>query len=71
MNKLKTIRENQNIKQDEMAKYLGVSPSTYFKKESGYSRFSLIEAKKIADYFKMTIEEIFFEKWFSKIEKLY
>lgn len=60
MSKLKYIRQQNNIKQKQMAKLLGISPSNYLKKESGIVKFSLIEAKKIADYFNMPIEEIFF-----------
>lgn len=60
MNKLKKLREKQNIKQSEMAKILGISDSNYFKKESGMVKFSLIEAKKISDFFKVSIEDIFF-----------
>lgn len=60
MDNLKMLRDRCHIKQDEMARYLGISPPTYSKKESGDIRFSLIEAKKIADYFQLSIEEIFF-----------
>lgn len=61
MNKLKYIRESNNIKQKELAKLLDISPSNYLKKEAGVVRFSLIEAKKISEYFNMAIEEIFFD----------
>lgn len=70
MNKLKNIRKEKSIKQSEMAKILGISDSNYFKKECGMVKFSLIEAKKISDFFKIPIEEIFFNNWFSKIENL-
>lgn len=61
MNKLKELRESNKIQQKQMAKLLGISPSNYLKKESGTVRFSLIEAKKISDYFKIPIEKIFFD----------
>lgn len=64
------MREQHNIKQEEIAKVLSVSLGNYNKKESGKIRFSLVEAKKIADYFGITIEEIFFDEKVSKMETL-
>nr|WP_287825377.1 helix-turn-helix transcriptional regulator [Clostridium sp.] len=62
------MREQNNIKQEKIAKILDISLGNYNKKEGGKIRFSLIEAKKIADYFGTTIEEIFFENYVSKME---
>ncbi len=68
MSKLKLMREHNNIKQEEIADILNISPCNYYKKEKGEIRFSLLEAKKIADYFGLTIEEIFFDNKVSKME---
>lgn len=62
------MREQENIKQEEFADILNMSLCNYNKKESGKIRFSLIEAKIIADYFGKTIEEIFFANQVSKVE---
>lgn len=62
MNKLKELRESSGMRQDEIATIIGTSLANYNKKENGEVRVSLIEAKKIADLFHMTIEDIFFTK---------
>lgn len=58
--KLKVLRLLNDINQDEMAELLNITLSTYSKKETGKASFTLEEAKKIADYFKTTIDELFF-----------
>ncbi|MBQ3110449.1 MAG: helix-turn-helix transcriptional regulator [Clostridia bacterium] len=60
VSKLKELREAENIEQRDMAKIIGVSPASYSKKENGIIRCSLDEAKKIADFFHKSIEEIFY-----------
>lgn len=57
---LKDVRENAQIKQAQLAKLLGISDANYSKKENGSVKFSLQEAKTIADFFGMTITDIFF-----------
>jgi len=60
---LKKIREKNNITQEEMAKLLGYKhKSAYGKLEKGERKISLEQAKKISDFFKMKIEEIFFNQ---------
>lgn len=61
-NKLKKIREENNISQAELASLLGYKhKSGYGKLENGDRKISLEQAKIISEYFNMTIEEIFFE----------
>ena len=61
--KLRRIRNERNISALEMANLLGLkTAAAYYKKENGTINFTLEEAKKIADYLKMPIEEIFFKK---------
>jgi putative transcriptional regulator len=60
MSKLRELREEKGKTQEEMARILDISEPNYCKKESGQVKVSLLEAKKIADYFGQTIEEIFF-----------
>lgn len=60
---LKNIRKENNISAKEMSEILGLTTtSAYYKKENESVKFTLDEAKKIADYFKKSIEDIFFEK---------
>ena len=58
-NRLETIRKEQGILQDEMAKALGVSRQTISSLENGRYNPSIMLAYKIAKYFGMTIEDIF------------
>lgn len=60
---LRKIRNERNISALEMANLLGLkTAAAYYKKENGTINFTLEEAKKIADYLKMPIEEIFIKK---------
>ncbi|MBP1926879.1 DNA-binding XRE family transcriptional regulator [Sedimentibacter acidaminivorans] len=68
MNKIKLLREKNNIRQNEIAQFLNISACNYYKKETGDLRFSLIEAKKLSDYFGLTIEELFFTNKVSENE---
>ena len=58
-NKLKGIMTEKQIKQEELAKILGLSVSTLNFKINGKSDFYISEAKKIAEYFNCTMEYIF------------
>lgn len=51
-----------------MADLIGVSKASYSKKENGLVKFSLKEAKIIADTFDESIEEIFFNSKVTKNE---
>ena len=70
MSKVRELRESRWLKQEFMAELLNISPANYCKKENGTIKCSLPEAKKIADYFGKTIEEIFFADEVSKIDTL-
>lgn len=61
--KLKKIRIEQGISQEQMAKQLGYSgKSGYNMLENGNVAISLAKAKKISEILNMNINEIFFEK---------
>ena len=53
------IRQERGIKQDELAKAMGVSRQTISSLENGRYDPSIFLAYKIAKYFGMTIEEVF------------
>ncbi|MDR3090639.1 MAG: helix-turn-helix domain-containing protein [Clostridiales bacterium] len=62
-NSVKSIRRERNVNVSEMANLLNLKTiQSYYKKESGKRKFSLDEAKKIADFFGMDIEDIFFQE---------
>lgn len=58
-NKIEEIRKERGIRQEEFAKYMGVSRQTISSLENGRYNPSIILAYKIAKYFDMTIEEVF------------
>lgn len=60
MDKVKKLRLSRNLPQERIADWLNMSTATYSKKENGRLKWSLEEAKKLAEYFDMTIEALFF-----------
>ena len=58
-NKIEEIRKQQGIRQEELAKAMGVSRQTISSLENGRYNPSILLAYKIARYFDMTIEEVF------------
>ena len=64
-NRIEAIRKERGVRQDELAKALGVSRQTISSLETGRYNPSILLAYKIARYFDMTIEEVFlFEEAF-------
>ena len=58
-NNIEAIRKERNIRQEELARVLGVSRQTISSLENGRYNPSILLAYKIARYFEMTIEEVF------------
>ena len=58
-NRIEEIRKERGIRQEEFAKNMGVSRQTISSLENGRYNPSIILAYKIAQYFGMTIEEVF------------
>ena len=58
-NRIEEIRKERGIRQEEFAKSMGVSRQTISSLENGRYNPSILLAYKIANYFKMTIEEVF------------
>ena len=58
-NKIVESRQERGIKQDELAKALGVSRQTISSLENGRYDPSILLAHKIAKMFGMSIEEVF------------
>lgn len=59
-NKLKGLIAENEMTHSETAEVIDVSPNTFSRKINKISPFTLAEAKKLADYFGVTIEELFF-----------
>ena len=58
-NRIKDLRKEKDITQDELALALGVTRQTVISLENGKYNASLQLAFKIAGYFGMKIEDIF------------
>ena len=58
-NRLEELRKNRGIKQEELASVLEVSRQTLGSLENGRYNPSILLAFKIANFFGMSIEEIF------------
>ncbi len=58
-NRVEEIRNERGIRQDELAKQLGVSRQTISSLENGRYNPSILLAHKLAKFFGMTIEEVF------------
>lgn len=58
-NRIEEIRKQKGITQEDFAKRMGVSRQTISSLETGRYNPSIFLAFKIANYFRMTIEEIF------------
>lgn len=57
--KIQELRKERKITQQELADTLGVTRQTIISLESGKYKASLILAHKIAQFFGMTIEDVF------------
>lgn len=58
-NRIEEIRRARNIRQEDLAKSMGVSRQTISSLENGRYNPSIMLAHKIAQYFQMTIEDVF------------
>lgn len=61
-NRIKEMRKERGITQDELGKTLGVTRQTIISLEGGRYDASLRLAHKIAEYFGVKIEDIFLFK---------
>jgi len=55
---IKDIREQKNLKQIEVANYIGVDKSAYSKIEKGTRSLAVEELQKMAQLFDMSIDQI-------------
>lgn len=58
-NRVEEIRNERGIRQEELAKEMGVSRQTISSLENGRYNPSILLAHKLAKYFGLTIEEVF------------
>ena len=60
MNRLKELRKENNFKQTDLAEKIGVTRQVVSNYELGTVKPSLDKAKKLADIFGCSLEDIFF-----------
>ena len=58
-NRIEELRKAKGIRQEELAKALGVSRQTISSLENGRYNPSILLAMKLARYFGVTVEEMF------------
>ena len=58
-NRIEEIRSERGIRQEELARQMGVSRQTISSLENGRYNPSILLAWKIAKYFGMAIEDVF------------
>ena len=58
-NRIEEIRKSKGIMQENLANEMGVSRQTISSLENGRYNPSILLAHKIAQFFRMTIEEVF------------
>lgn len=67
--KLIRLRKERNLTQEDLAKKLGIEPSTYRNKETGKTQFKMEEMFILSDYFDESIENIFLSTNFTVRDK--
>ena len=68
--KLRRIRAINNITQEELGEKLGFSKNAIYNWEKGRTEPDLETLKKIAEYFKVSVDELILDKPIDPIEKL-
>lgn len=58
-NRIEQLRDERGLRQDELAKALGVSRQTISSLENGRYNPSILLARKIAVFFGLAIEDVF------------
>ncbi|MBY5025351.1 helix-turn-helix transcriptional regulator [Streptococcus suis] len=64
--KLYALRRERNITQEQMAKHLGISTSTYRNKEMDRQEFKSSEMFAISRHLGLEISEIFLDRKFTQ-----
>lgn len=60
LNKLRGLRGEKRYTQEDMANLIGISNSSYQRKENGITQFTANEIIKIAEVLQVDISDIFF-----------
>ena len=67
--KLRDSRTSQNVPVETLCELIGLKTvAAYYKKEAGTVKFTLTESNRIANFFGLSVEELFFDNTLSKID---
>jgi len=58
ISRIKELREARNLKQEQVAQYLGIERPAYSQRESGDRKFQVDEIMKLADLFEISCDEL-------------
>ena len=61
-NQLKLLRTTKGLQQKDVAKAIGITTSYYGMIELGTRKPSIVIAHRLSNFFKISIEDIFFKK---------
>ncbi|MCD3194208.1 helix-turn-helix transcriptional regulator [Clostridium botulinum C] len=64
---LKALRIKHQLKQQDVAKLLGISETTYNRKENGVNEFTISEAMELGNIFNINPSEIFFTDYVTEV----
>lgn len=62
-NRIRELRKKSRLSQQALADQIGVFRNTISNWETGYSQISLENAKKVAEYFGVTIDYLLGSEW--------
>ncbi len=54
--RLRDMREDADLKQEDIAKYLGIQQTVYSRYERGFQTIPLEHLIKLADYYKVSLD---------------
>lgn len=67
--RLKDLREDKDLKQADIAEFLGIKQTVYSRYERGYQNIPLEHLLKLADYYNVSTDYIFGRTNNQKINK--
>lgn len=59
-NRLKEIREDKDLTQNKIAKYLGISQVVYSRYETGLRLMPIDKLYKLADFYNVSLDYLFY-----------
>lgn len=67
MDKLRELRKEKNVKQEDIANYLGITKQSYSRYELGIAEPNITTLKKLADYFHISVDYIIGHNFYNEL----